>query len=339
MTRRRLSRSPTGTVSRVLSTPRSTSLSVVFPLSTAPTDYVQASTLINGLGRTWDNTTSTPLSVTNVTHGRRYRLRLLSFACEPAYTFSIDQHNLTIIEADGQLHKPYIVDSVTIHAGQRYSAILHATQPIGNYWIRALPVGDGLNSSFVGGINSAILRYSGAPDAEPNSINTANANELVEAKLVPYTHFPEAPGGHTPDAPDVHAINMEWTLNSNFQFELNGTVRTLPSVPTLLQILSGKPAQDVLPAGQYIPLPRDRVIQLSFPGGDTFPTTRHPMHLHGHSFYVVRSAGQDGYNFKNPPRRDVVNMGGAGDNVTIRFVTDNPGEIVDFLRCLTHHLT
>lgn len=30
-------------------------------------------------------------------------------------------------------------------------------------------------------------------------------------------------------------------------------------------------------------------------------------------------------NYVNPVRRDVVNMGDIGSNVTIRFVTDNPG--------------
>jgi iron transport multicopper oxidase len=38
---------------------------------------------------------------------------------------------------------------------------------------------------------------------------------------------------------------------------------------------------------------------------------------------VIRSAGQAGYNFINPPRRDVFSTGGTGDNVTVRFVTDN----------------
>jgi iron transport multicopper oxidase len=74
--------------------------------------------------------------VTTVTHGKRYRLRLVSISCELAFTFSIDAHNLTIIEADGILHMPYTVDSVTIYDGQRYSAILTANQPIGEYEAR-----------------------------------------------------------------------------------------------------------------------------------------------------------------------------------------------------------
>nr|VWO94451.1 Laccase-2 (EC (Benzenediol:oxygen oxidoreductase 2) (Diphenol oxidase 2) (Urishiol oxidase 2) [Ganoderma boninense] len=63
----------------------------------------------------------------------------------------------------------------------------------------------------------------------------------------------------------------------------------------------------------------------------------HPFHLHGHTFYVVRSAGQTDYNFANPPQRDVVNVGEVGDNVTIRFTTNNPGPW--FLHChIDYHL-
>jgi hypothetical protein len=40
---------------------------------------------------------------------------------------------------------------------------------------------------------------------------------------------------------------------------------------------------------------------------------------------VVRSAGNASYNFVDPIVRDVVSIGNTGDNVTIRFVTDNPG--------------
>ncbi|OAX37246.1 Cupredoxin, partial [Rhizopogon vinicolor AM-OR11-026] len=51
----------------------------------------------------------------------------------------------------------------------------------------------------------------------------------------------------------------------------------------------------------------------------------HPIHLHGHNFAVVKGAGNSTANFVNPVWRDTVDLGNAGDNVTIRFVTDNPG--------------
>ena len=49
------------------------------------------------------------------------------------------------------------------------------------------------------------------------------------------------------------------------------------------------------------------------------------LHHSKHVFDVVRSAGSSTYNYVNPVRRDVVNIGMAGDNTTIRFETNNAG--------------
>ena len=50
------------------------------------------------------------------------------------------------------------------------------------------------------------------------------------------------------------------------------------------------------------------------------------MRFSQHPFSVVRSAGADAsYNYVNPVRRDVVSLGAAGSNVTIRFTTNNAG--------------
>ena len=58
---------------------------------------------------------------------------------------------------------------------------LNANQPVGNYWIRALASSPGL-AGVNGGINSAILRYVGAPKKEPagNGLkkSTAPLNEV-----------------------------------------------------------------------------------------------------------------------------------------------------------------
>lgn len=42
---------------------------------------------------------------------------------------------------------------------------------------------------------------------------------------------------------------------------------------------------------------------------------------------MVRSAGNDTYNYVDPVVRDVFNTGDTGDNTTIRFRTDNPGKL------------
>ncbi|PFH45264.1 multicopper oxidase [Amanita thiersii Skay4041] len=283
------------------------------------------STLINGVGR-YVGGPQVDLAVVNVKWGRRYRFRLVSISCDPNFVFSIDGHQLTVIEADGQSTEPVTVDSIQIYAGQRYSFVLSATQPIDNYWIRALP-NKGVNklsSGFDGGVNSAILRYKGATRREPQSMPKQNPVMLQETDLHPLTN-PQAPGQPNKDGADLHLDLVPGFDPMKKLFTMNGKSFTSPTVPVLLQILSGaRRAQDLLPMGSLYQLKRGDVVELTVPGGSVGGP--HPFHLHGHTFSVVRSAGNNtAYNYENPVRRDVVNIGDAGSQVTIRFVADNPG--------------
>ncbi|KAI0351345.1 hypothetical protein OH77DRAFT_1498596 [Trametes cingulata] len=285
------------------------------------------STLINGLGR-WANEPTSGLAVINVEHGKRYRFRLINIACDPNYNFTIDGHTMTIIEADGQNTQPHQVDGLQIFVAQRYSFVLNANQPIGNYWVRANPNrGQANGLGFANGINSAILRYKGAPKTEPNTTQTPIKNFLKETDLHPLTN-PKAPGLPFKGGVD-HAINLNLTFNGT-EFFINGAPFIPPNVPVLLQILNGTlDAHDLLPPGSVFNLSAQSTIELSIPGGVVGGP--HPFHLHGHTFSVVRSAGSDVYNYENPVRRDTVSIGLANDNVTVRFVTDNPGPW--FLHC------
>lgn len=51
-------------------------------------------------------------------------MRVIQMACYTAFDYSIDGHQLEVIEADSILMQPYTVDSMRIFAGQRYSHIL-----------------------------------------------------------------------------------------------------------------------------------------------------------------------------------------------------------------------
>ncbi|KAF8880226.1 laccase [Gymnopilus junonius] len=275
------------------------------------------STLINGLGR-YVGGPASPLSVFTVLPNKRYRFRLVSLSCDPNFVFSIDGHNLTIIEVDSVNVEPLVVDSIQIFAGQRYSFILETNQTVSNYWVRAMPNAGSV--TFDGGINSAILRYFGADQVDPTTTQ-ALSNPMVETNLHPLTNA-AAPGNSTSaDVSLNFAIGFDFAA---FQFNINGATFIPPSVPVLLQILSGaQTAQDLLPSGSVYVIPPNAVIEISIPGGSV--GNPHPFHLHGHTFSVVRSAGSSVYNYDNPVQRDVVSTGVAGDNVTIRFETNNVG--------------
>ncbi|KAF9269713.1 laccase [Marasmius fiardii PR-910] len=299
-----------------------------FLLATQPGQKFSDSTLINGLGRWANQTTPSPLAVVNVEKGKRYRMRLISLSCDPSYTFSIDGHNMTIIEADGPPTDPVTVNSLQIYAAQRYSFVLDANQPVGNYWIRAQPSSAVPGAiGFEGGINSAILRYKGAPDADPTTKSPSSAVVLRDSDL----HFPtqSVPGKPWPGGADV-VLNMTIGFIPPGTFSINDVPFHSPTTPVLLQILSGKQAaQDLLPNGSVYTLPRNKVIEINF-SSSAVQGTPHPMHLHGHHFDVIKNFGDPTYNFVNPVRRDTVSVG-LNDTTSIRFVTDNAGPW--FLHC------
>jgi len=301
---------------------------------------VSDATLINGIGR-YSGGPEVSLAVVNVISGTRYRLRLVSISCDPNFNFSIDGHNLTIIEVDGENHEPLVVDSLQIFAGQRYSVVLNADQEIANYWIRAVPnVGD---QGFTNLTNLAMLSYAGSdPDVttDPTENIPVSVLSLNETDLHPLVSTP-VPGNPVTDGADIN-INLNVALSSDFtQFLVNDVTFEAPSVPVLLQILNGKSAAELLPNGSIYALGADQSVQISFSGGAGGTNTGgpHPIHLHGHTFHVVRSAGNSTYNYDNPVMRDVVSLGSStDDNVTIRFQTDNPGPW--FLHChIDWHLT
>nr|ABK59825.1 laccase [Ganoderma tsugae] len=286
------------------------------------------STLINGLGRT-TATSSAELAVVNVTQGKRYRFRLVSMACDPSFNFSIDGHDLTVIEADGVETQPVTVNSINIFAAQRYSFVLTANQTIDNYWIRANPSLGVMG--FDAGINSAILRYDGAAPVEPVTSPQSTQILLNETDLHPYVPR------KTPGKPEKGGVDLPLNMAFGFDgtdFFINNATFVPPTVPVLLQILSGtQAAQDLLPAGSVYTLPKNASIEITFPANANAAGSPHPFHLHGHTFAVIRSAGSTAYNYDNPVWRDTVSTGLASnnDNVTIRFQTDNAGPW--FLHC------
>ncbi|KAI0786920.1 multicopper oxidase [Abortiporus biennis] len=278
------------------------------------------STLFNGRGR--QSNGSEPLTVFTVQRGKRYRMRLIAMSCEPNYIFSIDQHIMTVIEADGTTVEPVNVDSLQIFAAQRYSFVLEANQPVNNYWMRAQP-DLGVNVTTVGGVNSAILRYEGAPEEEPTTTQSQSKLPLLETSLHPFIPMPVPGAPHPGGAEVVKNLDIQIDMSAG-RYTVNNVSFVPPSIPVLLQLLSGaRSAQDLMPSGSIIPLPRNATVEITMRGGALGGP--HPMHMHSNTFHVVRSAGNSSYNFVNPIVRDTVNIGEATDEVTIRFDTTTPG--------------
>ena len=162
-----------------------------------------------------------------------------------------------------------MADSIHIFTGQRYSIIVEANQTIGNYWIRAQPV----DTEIIDGINMAILRYDTALPNEPNTTSDLR-NPMLETELHPLENS-GAPGGAGQGEVDV-PLNLVMAFHeANSSYTINGASFIPPSIPVLLQILSGaRLPQELLPPGSVYVLPRNKTIEISIPGGSEDPPVR-----------------------------------------------------------------
>ncbi|KAH0578349.1 hypothetical protein H2248_003963 [Termitomyces sp. 'cryptogamus'] len=288
-------------------------------------------TLINGLGRTSAmdvNNTSTPLAVVNVTKGKRYRFRIIGLSCDSPYNFTIHHHNFTIIETDGEYTTPLDVDSLWVYAGQRYSVIMNADQPINNYWIRADPLSTRQKAGFDSGRNSAILRYAGAPTEEPTT-HAISKHPLNEVDLH-NRNQKKPPGEPRLGGADIVIPIRQRYHDNNQTFDINNVTFRPPTVPVLLQILNGAFDIDhLMPKGSIYKLKANSSVELQIYGLSRGGP--HPYHLHGHAFYVVKEPYSNMFNWVNPVYRDTINTGLDSNLTVIRFFTDNSGPW--FLHC------
>ena len=95
--------------------------------------------------------------------------------------------------------------------------------------------------------------------------------------------------------------------------------------PTLSQILNGETTWETSNAVLEVPNANEWV----YIAIQTTLAVPHPIHLHGHDFFVV-AQGSGSYssstalNLSNPPRRDTAMLPASG-YLVIAFETDNPG--------------
>ncbi|KAF9351751.1 hypothetical protein BGX26_010278, partial [Mortierella sp. AD094] len=111
-------------------------------------------------------------AIIHVVPNRRYRLRIINTSAAASFLFSIDNHLLQVIEADGTDLNPIMVESLPINAGQRYSVIVTSNQDVQNYWMRA-EFGTACLPNTPTNLDPIVLgeiRYQGAGKATPTSV-------------------------------------------------------------------------------------------------------------------------------------------------------------------------
>lgn len=289
------------------------------------------SILINGYGR-YDCAQGVPAGMTckpnapwatfSFKRGKRYLLRIISTSTSSAYWFSIDNHQMAVVQADSTWTKRNVVNRIWVDIAQRYSVIVQANKaPTSQHWMR-VQVDKAYYFSpapILPNFTFGIVRYGMAPkNKEPTSLPPAKYVDLDVNTLRPYYAEP-APVAVAKQTYTFGFGTVSWVVNQQ---------QYIPSSPSLLQKAIQSTSYVATDATYLLNAPDGKAVEVIIQSQDSWP---HPWHIHGHVFYVL-GTGTGVFNetmrgkldTKNPMRRDTVTIPAMGYAV-LRIVVDNPG--------------
>ncbi|XP_014787382.1 uncharacterized protein LOC106881493 [Octopus bimaculoides] len=270
--------------------------------------------LVNGRGRYYDesgNHNGAPLTVFEVKSGEHYRFRVIAAGALYPFEVSVDGHQMVVVASDGYELEPTPVDFFTINPGERIDFTIHANNSVGNYWIRGKTLQMDKNNTF-----EAILRYEGASEEEPSS----TASDCVQQKNCTLFNCPFLYDPYKSDKPCLNFGDLEsnypgvvppyrsekfkeYFLNFAFPGErgntpasINGRVFVEPTVNPLTQPNEIDTLCDNANCGvgkvcrctHSLNLKHDYTIQFVLTNLGSGNGFSHPVHIHGHTFYVVK---------------------------------------------------
>jgi FtsP/CotA-like multicopper oxidase with cupredoxin domain len=302
-----------------------------------------------------------------------HRLRFVNVGAFAWFQVTVDEHEFALTEADGTDIVPAYETSLMISPAQRYSMIINTNQSTADsFWLRARMVTHCWKDPELPGAGAdevkAIIHYTKGHTKHTKGLvaqpSSRNWNQRMEVQCKDMNTTSYIPVSYEP-APTVagHSYylrsNLEigdWRLErgffnkSTFRPNLQRPTlhRTVEGLSTGNETFTAMSTKDGVNEVSY-DLKNDFVIQHS---GikvvdlivQNFDEGNHPMHLHGHKFWVL---GQGhgmfpGYDFlglkgqgqgvlkgregtlDNLIRRDVATAEGFGW-LALRFVADNPG--------------
>jgi FtsP/CotA-like multicopper oxidase with cupredoxin domain len=221
---------------------------------------------------------------------------------------------------------------ITDGTGQRYDVVIEANQPTANYYFRIGTGGgvcDGPNEqATAGNSKGAIISYEGADSSEPSSTPLALPSGCYdETNIVPIIQYTVP----SPPSPPV-TMNLTLDTSAGVFWKVNGVAMDINwEVPTMDYIINGT-YNSLPPSDNAVLINTDGWVYYLIVNETPLP---HPIHLHGHDFWVISFGKGDGtgasYNSTNPLRRDTHSVEGnngtpgAGGYMVIAFQADNPG--------------
>ncbi|SPR00086.1 L-ascorbate oxidase [Plasmodiophora brassicae] len=223
---------------------------------------------------------------------RTYRLRIINAGGLGYFTFSIVGHPMTIVEVEGTITEPVVVDHLEINSGQRYSVLITTNQTsASNFWMKT-----GVRYRPSGPTNGyALLRYSS------KSTNVPPASELpvlpkekvgwVLDQLHPKFDEDRCPTGD-PDTTLVLVGRQKSLSRGRVIWAINDIALEMEDIPggsMLKHAYDG--TLDTLPENQrpLAAVPVGSVVDVVLVNTAALNgiCEEHPWHLHSTSFWVL----------------------------------------------------
>lgn len=283
--------------------------------------------LINGTNVYTDTTTEVETGSrfsTTFSAGTKYRIRLVNGAADTHFRFTIDNHTMEVISTDFVPIVPYNTTNLSIGMGQRYDIIVTASESSGNYWMRAIPQESCSDNDNIDNI-LGIVRYDSTSTSDPTTTaytTTDSCDDEAITSLVPYLSYDVS---STYDVENDEAVTLAIAAGGVL-WEMGGTSFVSEwNYPTVLQVAE---SNDTWSTDQHVVQLATANEWVYFVIETTFAQA-HPIHLHGHDFWVLAS-GTGSYSTSttltttDSPRRDVAMLPASGFLV-IAMYTDNPG--------------
>lgn len=268
----------------------------------------------------------------NFTSGKTHRLRLVNTAAEATYVFSIDEHDFSVIAHDFVPVKPYTTKNITLGVGQRADIIVNGNgKKNGAYWMRSTATDCSLIANHFA---TAAIYYEGADHSKQPNSTSWGASTVCEFPVIGITQ-PALSLTPPPKPATTQIVNITFGTNSSGNPEWsinNSSFHANYNEPPLLLAHMGNTSYNPAEHWNVYNFGSNSSVRLVV--YNTFMFSQHPMHLHGHNFWVIAQGyGEyDGHVTQpnNPERRDVVMLHQAQSAtvpayVVLEWQQDNPG--------------
>lgn len=213
--------------------------------------------------------------------GQRVRIRIINAASDTAFRVALAGHPMTVTHTDGFPVVPTEVDTVLLGMGERYDVVVTA----GDGVFPLVAAAEGKNA-----VARALLSTGAGSAPDPSFLPSELRGRVGTVDM--FTAAPEVA---------LQPSNIDTALTA----QLSGTMMPYD------WMINGRRFSDTTP----LTIQQGQNATLTFANATMM---WHPIHLHGHTFEVIKPDGSPGC------RKDTVIVLPM-KSVTVRLVADNPG--------------